>query len=202
MNKELTKDRMSTGLTLLCIIVCGGVYGWIYETLFYMYNYDGLILKRGSCFGPWIDIYCLGGVLVYFACRKLTKWPLLVFLVSGLLCGVLEYVAGFVLDRVTGGHWGWNYNTEKLNFGNLNGYVCLRSVLVFALSGLMLFYVMLPALYWLRGKIGAKLFSRIFTVLGVIVLLDIAYNDVAVYLFGLPSASSIYFKLGWFPPIP
>ncbi|MEE3468330.1 MAG: hypothetical protein VZQ83_07805 [Eubacterium sp.] len=33
-----------------------GIFGWIYETLFYMYNYDGLIVMRGSGFGPWIDI--------------------------------------------------------------------------------------------------------------------------------------------------
>ncbi|MBR6230294.1 MAG: hypothetical protein IKQ97_11195 [Eubacterium sp.] len=42
----------------------------------------------------------------------------------------LEYVTGFILDRVNGGYWGWDYNAEKLNFGNLGGYVCLRSVIM------------------------------------------------------------------------
>ena len=184
------------------IIVCAGIFGWVYETLFYMYNYDGLIVKRGSCFGPWIDIYCLGGVLIYFSCRKMTDKPWFVFLVSGALCGSLEYVAGFILDRVNGGFWGWDYNTEKLNFGNLNGYICLRSVLVFAVSGCMLFYVILPGLRWLREKIGEKAFSRIFITLGVIILIDIAYNDIGAYMLGMPGASQIYSNLGWFPPTP
>ena len=193
---------MDTVARIMGIIVCAGIFGWVYETLFYMYNYDGLIVKRGSCFGPWIDIYCLGGVLIYFACRKMTDRPWLVFLVSGALCGALEYLAGFILDRVNGGFWGWDYNTEKLNFGNLNGYICLRSVLVFAVSGCMLFYVILPGLRWLREKIGARAFSRVFVALGVIILIDIAYNDIGAYMFGLPGASQIYSNLGWFPPAP
>lgn len=193
---------MNTVALIMGIIVCAGIFGWVYETLFYMYNYDGLIVKRGSCFGPWIDIYCLGGVLIYFACRKMTDRPWLVFLVSGALCGALEYLAGFILDRVNGGFWGWDYNTEKLNFGNLNGYICLRSVLVFAVSGCMLFYVILPGLRWLREKTGEKAFARVFIALGVIILIDIAYNDIGAYMLGMPGASQIYGNLGWFAPTP
>ena len=199
---EPANDEMHPVVMIMGIIVCAGIFGWIYETLFYMYNYNGLIVMRGSGFGPWIDVYCLGGVLIYFSCRKLTKRPWLVFLVSGVLCGALEYLTGFILDRVNGGYWGWNYNTEKLSFGNLNGYVCLRSVLVFAMSGCLLFYVILPGLQWLRKRIGQKAFSRIFVVLGVIVLIDIAYNDIAGYMFGMPDASQLYRYLGWSSPTP
>lgn len=191
-------DRTHTLTLLMGIIVCAGIFGWIYETLFYMYNFDGLLVKRGSCFGPWIDIYCLGGVLIYFACLKMTDRPWLVFLTSGALCGALEYAAGYILDRVNGGFWGWDYSTEKLNFGNLNGYICLRSVLVFALSGCMLFYAIISALKWLENRLGEKRFRRIFVTLGVIILIDIAYNDIAAYMFGMPSASQIYSRLKWF----
>ncbi len=200
--RKPANDKMNDVAMIMGIIVCAGIFGWIYETLFYMYNYDGLIVKRGSGFGPWIDIYCLGGVLMYFACRKLTKRPWLVFLVSGVLCGTLEYVTGYILDRVNGGYWGWDYNTEKLNFGNLDGYICLRSVLVFAVSGCMLFYLIIPGLRWLRKKIGEKAFFCIFVVLGVIIMIDIAYDDIAGYIFGLPNASQFYSRLGWFSPIP
>lgn len=200
--RKSTNGRMDTVALIMGIVVCAGIFGWVYETLFYMYNYDGLIVKRGSCFGPWIDIYCLGGVLIYYACRKMADRPWLVFLVSGALCGALEYLAGFILDRVNGGFWGWDYNTEKLNFGNLNGYICLRSVLVFAVAGCMLFYVMIPGLKWLREKIGERAFSRVFVTLGVIILIDIAYNDIGAYMFGMPGASQIYSNLGWFPPTP
>ena len=193
---DSANDRIHPVVWIMGIIVCAGIFGWIYETLFYMYNYNGRIVMRGTGFGPWIDIYCLGGVLIYFVCRKLSKSPWLVFIVSGVLCGALEYLTGFILDRVNGGYWGWNYNTEKLSFGNLNGYVCLRSVLVFSISGCLLFYVILPGFQWLRKRIGEKAFSCIFVVLGVIVLIDIAYNDIAGYIFGMPDASEFYSHLG------
>ena len=60
----------------------------------------------------------------------------------------------------------------------------------------MLFYVILPGLGWLRKKIGEKAFSRIFVTLGVIILIDIAYNDIAGYMFGMPDASQFYSSLG------
>ena len=200
--QKSANDRKQALILFLGIIVCSGIFGWIYETLFYMYNYDGLIVKRGSCFGPWLDIYCLGGVLIYFACRKLTGKPWLVFLVSGALCGALEYAAGFLMDRINGGNYGWDYNTEKLNFGNINGYVCLRSVLVFALAGLLLFYGIIPMLKWFQRKIGEKAYTWIIAILGTVVLLDIAYNDIVAGIFGLPSAPQIYSSLGWFSPTP
>ena len=38
-------DKMPTLTLLMGIIVCSGIFGWVYETLFYMYNYDGLLVK-------------------------------------------------------------------------------------------------------------------------------------------------------------
>lgn len=197
MKQKTENGTMRLGVLLMGIIVCAGIFGWVYETLFYLYN-DGRIVKRGSCFGPWIDIYCLGGLLMYFMCRKLTKKPWLVAILCGAICGALEYAAGFILDRVNGGHWGWDYTNEKLNFGNINGYICLRSVLTFALSGLLLFYVIIPCLHRIQSKLGEKAFSRIIVTLGVIILIDIAYNDIAAYMFGMPGAAKIYRDLGWF----
>ncbi len=70
------------------------------------------------------------------------------------------------------------------------------------LSGCMLFYVIIPVLQWLRKKIGEKAFSCIFVVLGVIIMIDIAYDDIAGYMFGMPNASQLYSRLGWFSSIP
>ena len=146
--QETANNRKQTIILLLGIIVCAGIFGWVYETLFYLYNFDGLLVKRGNNFGPWINIYSLGGVLIYFSCRKLAHTPWCVFLISGTVCGLLEYIAGYAMDHIYHGDWGWNYNTEKLNFGNINGYVCLRSVLVFALGGCLLFHTLATPSRW------------------------------------------------------
>ncbi len=65
------------------------------------------------------------------------------------------------------------------------------------MSGCILFYVIIPGLQWLQKKIGEKAFSRFFVIMGVIVLIDIAYYDIAGYMFGMPDASQLYSCLGW-----
>ena len=129
---------------LLLVFTAGGVFGFLYEELFYLIDL-GRLVKRGSTFGPWIQIYGFGAVFIAAATRRLRNRPCLVFLASGLVRGVLEYVTGLVFDRCF--HiCSWDYNVEIWNWGNLGGYVCARSVLFFALSGLFLQYALRPLL--------------------------------------------------------
>ena len=103
----------------------------------------GNLIKRGSTFGPWMQIYGFGAVFVAVTTKRLRSRPWLVFLVSGLVCGVLEYATGLVFDRCFHIR-SWDYNVEIWNWGNIGGYVCARSVLFFAASGLFLLYVLRP----------------------------------------------------------
>lgn len=90
----------------------------------------------------------------------------------------------------------WNYNTEILNFGNIDGFVCLRSVLFFGLSGLLLIYVIVPILFYLAKKMNKKVFLTISFSLCFIILLDEFYNLIFARMLGLPRASTIYKSLG------
>lgn len=78
------------------------------------------------------------------------------------------------------GRRGWNYNTEILNFGNIEGFVCLRSVLVFAFSGLMLIYVIYPLLLFISSKVSKKIFNIVCITLAFLFLMDVVYNDIIV----------------------
>lgn len=129
---------------LLLIFVFGGVFGFFYEELFYCIDL-GHLVKRGSTFGPWIQIYGFGAVFIAVTTKKLRQKPWLVFLTSGVVCGVLEYGTGYVFDHCFHIR-SWDYNVEVWNWGNIDGYVCVRSVLFFAVSGLFLQYVIRPLL--------------------------------------------------------
>ncbi len=191
MNK---KDKLAF-YTFLMVI--SGVFGWIYEVIFYYIN-SGFktIYMRGSCFLPWIDIYVIGGLFIYLINKK-TKNPFMVFLKSGIICGLLEYITGYLLFVLFDGQRSWDYNTEILNFGNINGFICLRSVLFFAISGVFLMYVIVP---WIKGRLRKKhdgLFKIIFITLFIIFLLDESYNLLARFnVIKTPSASDIYRKVG------
>lgn len=180
------------------LAILSGIFGFIYEVIFYYINggFKSLYM-RGICFGPWIDIYVIGGILIYLMCRKFKEKPWLVFLLSGAICGILEYLAGFMIYNLFDGKRAWDYNTEILNFGNIDGFICLRSVLFFALSGLILIYVIVPIINKLLSSKHSKTFENIFIILGIIFIIDEVYNLLAKALPKcLHSASHYYEKLG------
>ena len=130
--------------------VFAGIVGFLYEEVCVYIN-DGEFFKRGTTYGPWIPIYGFGALIIFFATFKLRKKPLLVFLVSSLLCGTLELVSGYVLDKFFGLRL-WDYSLVILNWGNLNGYICVRSVITWGLMGLFFICVMLPLFEKFQNK--------------------------------------------------
>lgn len=137
-------DNTQLSNLLILIMVCSGVFGFIYEELFYRIDL-GYFTKRGSSYGPWIPIYVFGGAAYTLLVYNYKENPLLVFLLCVVVSGIMEYVTGWVLYNVFHTRL-WDYNTEIWNFGNIGGYICLRSVLFFGVSGLLLIYAVIPIL--------------------------------------------------------
>ncbi len=200
--KYLEEDHnfdKSTLLGIIClIIVISGVFGFLYEFVFYYFN-SGMkeFYWRGSNFLPWINIYAIGAVFIFFLLYKKRKHPLLVFFASMLITGILEYIGGWMLYEFQDGLRCWDYNSEILNFGNINGFVCLRSVLFFGLSSLLLIYLIVPFCFYLAKKINKKTFLIITIGLCSIFLFDELYNLIFARILSLPRASDIYKSLGF-----
>lgn len=196
-NKKHTFDK-TTMLGIFClIIVITGIFGWLYEFIFYFFN-GGMqqFYWRGGNFLPWINIYATGSIMVYLLTYKYRKKPWKVFLISLITCGVLEYFSGLGMYIIGDGLRCWNYNTEILNFGNIGGFVCLRSVLFFGLSSLLLIYVVVPFCFSLAQKMDKKIFLTISISLFSIIMIDELYNLIIARVFSLPSSIDIYTKLG------
>lgn len=141
-------------IPLLMVFVCGGIFGFVYEELFYRIDL-GYFVKRGSTLGPWIPIYGFGAVLIVLATERLRRKPFLLFLAAAVLTGLLEFVTGYVLFHGLQVRL-WDYNVEIWNWMNIGGYVCLRSVLFFGASALLLQYVLHPAFVRLYQKYGRR----------------------------------------------
>ena len=109
--------------------------------------------------------------------------------------GILEYLSGYLLYGVLGWTKCWDYNNEILNWGNINGYVCLRSVLVFGLAGLALVYLIVPTLIKLVKKYPKLYIVSI--ILASIFLLDEVYNLFLYKIFNLPNSIDIYKSIGF-----
>ena len=200
--KYLEEDHnfdKSTLLGIIClIIVISGVFGFLYEFVFYYFN-SGMteFYWRGSNFLPWINIYAIGAVFIFFLLYKKRKHPLLVFFASMLITGILEYIGGWMLYEFQDGLRCWDYNSEILNFGNINGFVCLRSVLFFGFSSLLLIYLIVPLCFYLAKKMNKKTFLIITIGLCSIFLFDELYNLIFARILSLPRASDIYKSFGF-----
>ena len=187
-----------TMIGIFCmIIVIGGVFGFLYEYFFYFFN-GGMkeFYYRGGNFLPWINIYATGSVMIYILTYKYRKNPLKVFLISVISTGLLEYFSGLGIYIIGDGLRYWDYNTEILNFGNINGFVCLRSVMFFGLSALLLMYAIVPFCFHVASKSNKKVFLIVTISICSIFLADEFYNLIFTKLFNLPNAIKIYKSIG------
>ena len=198
LNNEQHFDKSTMLGIIALIIVIAGVFGFLYEVVFYYFN-SGMteIYWRGGNFLPWINIYAIGAVLICFLTYKKRKNPLLVFLVSVIATGILEYVGGAFMEHVMHVKC-WDYSTEILSFGNIDGYVCIRSVLVFGISSLLLMYLIVPFCFYLANRMDKKKFLILSYTICAIFLFDELYNLIFARIFSLPRASDIYKSLGFY----
>ena len=197
-NDEIKLEKWQSLSVFFLIVVFSGFFGWIYEFIFYFFN-SGMktFYYRGGNFLPWINIYAIGAIMIIILTRKFKKQPLFVFLIAAISTGILEYAAGYLMYHLDNGIRCWDYNTEILNFGNIDGFVCLRSVTFFGLSAIMLIYLIVPLFIFISKKLPKKLLLTISIILFTIVMFDELYNLVIADLFGLPRARDVYSKIGY-----
>lgn len=198
LNENIKFDKLTIIGIICLIIVISGVFGFIYEFIFYYFN-GGMneFYYRGGNFIPWINIYAIGSILIILLTFKDRLKPVKVFLKSTIICGILEFIAGYIIYNYFGHFRCWDYNTEILNFGNIGGFICLRSVLFFGVSSLLLIYGILPMVIYLSRKINKKVFIIISISLCALVMLDEVYNLVIARVINTPRASDVYKEIGF-----
>lgn len=175
--KQYEFDRWMSVMLLLFAFVFSGIFGFLYEEIFYRIDL-GEFVKRGTTAGPWIPIYGFGGIIILLITTKINRKPLLIFLISVLASGIVEFGTGYVLYHYMGGLRLWDYNVEIWNWGNIGGYVCARSVLFFGVSGVALVCVIMPFVSNMAEKVNRKVFSGVFITLAALFVLDIIFSSV------------------------
>ncbi len=198
LSDELKLERYQKIGILLLLVVFAGFFGWVYEMIFYYFDGGtGEFYMQGGNFLPWINIYAIGAILIVVCCWKIKRYPWAVFLLSLVVTGIVEFVGGWLVYTIGNGTRYWDYNTEIWNFGNIGGFVCLRSVMFFGISALFLMYAVIPVLTWISSKMSRKAFLTLAILLFSLVMVDEVYNLLASKVFGWPDAMEFYKSLGW-----
>lgn len=146
--------------------------GWLWEVLFHIIS-DGMLVNRGTMYGPWLPIYGFGGIIILILLKSLRERPILFFVCTMILAGIIEYSTAWYLDFFHHAKW-WDYTGY---FMNINGRVCLEGLLVFGFGGAAITYFIAPSLNTLYNRINYKISLTLCLILIIFYLCDFAYSS-------------------------
>ena len=127
---------------LVWIFIIYAFIGWCTEVSYAALD-RGIFVNRGFLNGPYCPIYGCGVVIVVVALTPLKYNLLILFAGSFLLTSILEYITGFILEKVFHNKW-WDYSNKPFN---LHGYVCLKFSIYWGLACTFIMDVIHPIIY-------------------------------------------------------
>jgi len=163
--------RRYTIWSLILLFIIFSVFGWVWEVSLHLAQ--GGFVNRGVLQGPWLPIYGSGGVLVLVLLQKVRSRPGLTFILTVIVCGILEYMTSWYLETFKGHKW-WDYSGYLLN---LNGRICAEGLLVFGLGGCAFIYLFAPRIDDLIQKIPLKIQIILCVVLMGLFITDEVYSS-------------------------
>jgi hypothetical protein len=125
--------------------------GWVFECSLWLIG-EGLIVNRGTMYGPWIPIYGVGGIVIIALVNRFYKKPLACFFMIIAVCAPIEYAGAWILWQTRHLKY-WDYSDYFLN---LQGRICLEGMLNFAILGTLGIYIIAPVLDSLLNRIPIK----------------------------------------------
>ena len=159
------------------IFFLASVVGYIYEVIYCIVD-DHELVNRGFLYGPYLPVYGFGALAMILTLKKFTKHPVALYFMAIIVTGITEYIAGLFLDKVFHERL-WDYTGLLLN---INGYVCLRSVLSFGVGALLLFYFADPLIVKKILPIREKYKKIIIILVTVTITIDFIFTLIFKYV--------------------
>lgn len=148
---------MENAAQLLWLFFIYSFMGWVTEVVLKYFQYKRFI-NRGFLIGPYCPIYGTGAVIVTLGGRLLAPVGRslgMSFLIAFVLCGLLEYVTGYILEKHFHARW-WDYSQKPMN---LHGRVWTGNLILFGLGGVLILEVFNPRLLATAAQMEPLLFS-------------------------------------------
>lgn len=175
------KERMVVMLEYLQIyyylwfFVIYAFIGWCAEVV-YAVATIGKFVNRGFLNGPICPIYGFGIIMVVLCLTPIQGNLFLLFLGSVLLTSFLEWITGFVLEKVFHNKW-WDYSDKPFN---IRGYVCLAFSIMWGLSCIFIIRVIHPMISLMVFSIPSFLGNILLAILLLLFAVDTIVTIVSV----------------------
>ena len=157
---------------LACLFVLFIIYsiiGYIIEIIACAIESDELTFSRGFLIGPVIPVFGIGGMLMYFLLYRYINDIAALFIMSMVLCTVLEYITSYILEKAFKLRW-WDYSDKRFN---MNGRICLSNAIGFGFAGVIIMKIVNPILINFISSIPINLLYVIALILCVLFVIDL-----------------------------
>lgn len=141
--------------------------GWCMEVGCKLVQFRKFI-NRGFLIGPYCPIYGWGAIAITILLKRYTYDVLVLFVMSVLICSILEYFTSYFMEKVFHARW-WDYSSKKFN---INGRICLETLIPFGLLGLVIMYITNPFLLEIYQSIPPIVIHILSGILFVIFIID------------------------------
>ena len=149
--------------------------GWCTEVS-YATLVTGKFVNRGFLNGPVCPIYGFGVVIVLTCLTPLADNLLLLFLGSVVLTSALEWITGFVLEKLFHQRC-WDYSDQPFN---LSGYICLRFSIAWGFACMFVVKLLHPTVLLFIRIIPQALGVVLLVLLGAVMAVDLAATVSAI----------------------
>ena len=167
-------------VNLILIFFAFSLVGWCIEVTLQYFEF-GRFINRGFLTGPWLPIYGTGAVLCTVGVQGLA--PLesgygTTFVICFVLCGTLEYMTSFVMEKRFHARW-WDYSKKPMN---LHGRVWIGNLVLFGLGGVLIVHVFDPLLCRLFALISLPVRELTASVLSAVIAADFVMSHFVLKL--------------------
>lgn len=154
-------------VTYFLLFMIYSVAGWIMEVTCKSFEAKKFI-NRGFMIGPYCPIYGWGAIFITILLKRYISDWIVLFFMSMITCGILEYLTSYVMEKLFHARW-WDYSRRKYN---INGRICLETLVPFGLLGLTIMYITNPIILNALQSIPDNILNVIAIVLFVIFTID------------------------------
>lgn len=151
---------------LFLLFIIYSVTGWIIEVIA-TYPDTKCFVNRGFLIGPYCPIYGNCAIAMILLLHNI-KDPILLFILSIIICSVGEYVTSYLMEKIFHARW-WDYTKNKFN---LNGRICLVNSLAFGVLGFLLIKFVNPFVVGLITKLSPTMMNILFYTILTLFLID------------------------------
>ena len=147
------------------------IAGWIMETVNISLR-NKQFTNRGFLMGPYCPIYGCGVVLITILLQKYHDDIPATFFLSMLICGTLEYVTSYIMEKIFRARW-WDYSSRKFN---INGRICLETLIPFGIVGTSITIWLNPFIMKYLNMIPPIVMHIVLGVISLLFIIDVGVS--------------------------